>query len=89
MLRGVVTSCKQEECLLPARGSGIWGALVSLLTLTLCVGPSICGERRMSEACQLNCERGQGLASYSWWPVLCSPQAKNGLYILKILFCFF
>lgn len=51
--------------------------------------PSICGERRISEAGQLNCERGQGLASYSWWPVLCNPQAKNGLYILKILLFFF
>lgn len=39
VLRGVVTSWKQEERLLPARGSGIWGVLVSLLTLTLCVGP--------------------------------------------------
>lgn len=43
----------------------------------------------MSEARQLNCERGQGLASYSWWPVLCSLQAKNGLHILKILLFFF
>ena len=69
-------------------GVGSQGAWLAFSPCLSVWAPSIWGERRMSEACQLICERGQGPASYSWWPVLCSPQAKNGLYIFKGLFFF-